>query len=197
MVNTKTKEVVMNNTCEARDDAGHTNWFTRFFSRPVTETSAATPAPRPMQKKKSANQPVILIVDDDPLFLKIAAVRLETEGYYIITAKDGTEAIETVRKQKPHLVVLDVNLPQDFSSVPWDGFRLIAWMKRFESLKHIPVVMITSGDPSKYAREAIRAGAKAFYHKRMDQNHLVTMVKQSLGRCQVSAIIGDDPNFQI
>ena len=76
--------------------------------------------------------------------------------------------------------------------MPWDGFRLIAWMKRFEGLKHIPVVMITSGDPSKYAREAIRAGAKAFYHKRMDQNHLVTMVKQSLGRRQVSASTSDD-----
>ncbi len=181
----------MNNIGEARDNAGHTNWFTRFFGKPTRETSMVTLAPMP-SPNKFANQPTILIVDDDPLFLKIAAARLETASYNVITAKDGTEAIGTVRKQKPHLVVLDVNLPQDFSSVPWDGFRLIAWMKRFEGLKHIPVVMITSGDPSKYAREAIRAGAKAFYHKRMDQNHLVTMVKQSLGRRQVSASTSDD-----
>ncbi len=188
----------MNNTCEARDDASYTNWFTRFFSKPATELTGAAQPAQPA-RKTSDQQPTILVVDDDPLFLKLATSRLETEGYHVITAKDGSEAIEAVRKQKPSVVILDVNLPQDFGGVAWDGFRLIEWLLRFEHLKSIPVVMITSGDPSKTAREAIRAGARAFYHKRMDQAHLISMVKQCLGRRQLAETTGkgDDRNFQI
>jgi len=185
----------MKTTCEARDDAGHTNWFTRFFSKPVTVTPAIAPTPQ-SAPKKSANQPTILIVDDDPLFLKLAAKLLETEAYHVITAKDGSEAIEFVRTQKPHLVILDVNLPQDFGGVSWDGLRVVEWLQRFESLNRMPVIMITGGDPSKYAREAIRAGAMAFYHKRMDHHHLIAMVKQCLGRRQVAAK-GDCPDSEI
>jgi chemosensory pili system protein ChpA (sensor histidine kinase/response regulator) len=180
----------------APDQASQTNWFTKFFSKPTTETSAPVSASEPTPKKP-ANGQTVLVVDDDPLFLKIAATRLETDGYTVIMAKDGSEAIEAVRKQKPNLVVLDVNLPQDFAGVPWDGFRVIQWLKRFESLKHIPVVMVTSGDPSKHAREAIRAGATAFFHKRMDQSHLITMVKQTLLRRKPALAAGLDTNFSI
>jgi CheY-like chemotaxis protein len=182
----------MNNTCEARDDAGHTNWFTRFFKRPATELTAI-PQPAQPARKTGDQQPTILVVDDDPLFLKLATTRLETEGYNAITAKDGCEAIETIRKQRPNLVILDVNLPPDFGGVAWDGFRLIGWLRRFEGLKNIPVVMITSGDPSRTAREAIRAGAKAFYHKRMDQTHLVSMAKQCLRRFPLAATTSNEP----
>src|SRR5688572_23111865 len=152
----------MKETCENQNEVSHTSWFRRFFGKtnPVTSVAEAKPA-----SKKPANHQKVLVVDDDPLFLKLAATHLETDGYDVQTAKDGCEAIESVRKNKPHLVVLDVNLPQDFSGVPWDGFRVIEWLNRFEHLKNTPVVMMTSGDPSKYAREAIRAGATAFFHK--------------------------------
>jgi len=194
-VNAKTKDLSMNTTCQEKNETSHTNWFKRLLGQPAP----ATPAPETDIKpapKKPTNQPKVLVVDDDPLFLKIAATHLESNGYDVTTAKDGSEAIEAVRKQKPHLVVLDIHLPQDFAGVPWDGFRVIEWLQRFESLKSIPVVMMTGGDPSKFTRQAIRAGATAFFHKRMDQNHLITMVKQTLLR-RKPAMAGVDTNFSI
>lgn len=154
-----------------------------MFSKPATD-DASTPAitSQTAFTKKPANHKKVLVVDDDPLFLKITATQLEQEGYEVLTAKDGCEAIETVRKQNPNLVLLDLNLPQDVSGVPWDGFRIISWLKRTEALKDTPVVMMTSSDPSKYTREAIRAGATGFFSKRLDAKHLLTIADQALTR---------------
>lgn len=194
--NIKTTDVSMKDTGQEQNESSHTSWFKRFFGPPDPVISAPSPEITPTPKKP-ANHQKVLVVDDDPLFLKIAATHLETNGYDVVTAKDGCEAIEAVRKQKPHLVVLDVNLPQDFAGVPWDGFRVIEWLNRFDHLKNIPVVMMTSGNPSKYAREAIRAGATAFFHKRTDQNHLITMVRQTLLRRKPALATGLDTNFSI
>ncbi len=170
----------MKDTCPA-NETSHTSWLRRMFHKPATETET-TPAPVANPTKKPANHKKVLVVDDDPLFLKLTATQLEQEGYDVVTAKDGCEAIEAVRKQKPNVVLLDWNLPQDVTGVPWDGIRIITWLKRVEALKNIPVVMMTSGDPSKHAREAIRAGATGFFHKRLDAMHLLTLTHQALTR---------------
>lgn len=148
----------------------------------TTEPAAPVVSPEFKPAKKPANHQKVLVVDDDPLFLKVTATQLEQEGYDVLTAKDGCEAIEAVRKQKPNVVLLDLNLPQDVTGVPWDGFRVISWLKRVEALKNIPIVMMTSSDPSKYTREAIRAGAAGFFSKRLDAKHLITITQQALAR---------------
>ena len=154
---------------------------------------AAEPAPITVERKDKT----VLVVDDDPLFLRLTSARLQTAGYDVITASDGTDAITAARRKKPDLVVLDVNLPQDVTGVPWDGMRIVSWMKRFEDLKKIPVVMVTAGDPSKYTRLALRAGATAFFHKRMEPAHLLTMVSHTLSRKCAKAQPSLETNFQI
>ena len=155
---------------------------------------ARAPAATPTVKRKDKT---VLVVDDDPLFLKLTAARLQSAGYDVLTAADGCEAIQAARRKKPNIVVLDVNLPQDVSGVPWDGMRLISWMKRFDDLKNIPVVMVTAADPSKYTRLAIGAGATAFFHKRMDPAHLLTMVSHTLARKCGTPAASFDTSFQI
>lgn len=152
-------------------------------------------APEPSVKRKDKT---VLVVDDDPLFLKLTTARLQSAGYDVITANDGCEAIQAARRKKPDIVVLDVNLPQDVSGVPWDGMRLITWMKRFDDLKNIPVVMVTAaGDPSKYTRLALGAGALAFFHKKMDPAHLLAMVSHTLSRKCGKTADSFPANFQI
>jgi CheY-like chemotaxis protein len=188
----------MKDTCPA-NETSHTSWLRRMFSKPTTD-HAATPANASAAKptRKPANHQKVLVVDDDPLFLKITTTQLEQEGYEVLTAKDGCEAIEAVRKQKPNVVLLDLNLPQDVTGVPWDGFRVITWLKRVEALKNIPIVMMTSSDPSKYTREAIRAGAVGFFSKRLDAKHLLTITHQALTRRGLTpAPAGFDTSFQI
>lgn len=165
------------------DQESHTSWFRRIFGKVANapDKTATAPVTAAAPKKPSRHQKV-LVVDDDPLFLKLAGTQLENEGFEVITAKDGCEAIEIARKQKPHLMLLDINLPQDFAGVAWNGYRVISWMKRFEALRSIPVVMTSGGDPTKNTREALNSGATAFFHKRMSQSHLVTLVNHTLLR---------------
>lgn len=180
------------------DQESHTSWFRRIFGKasPAPDMSAPAPAPAAATKKPSRHQKV-LVVDDDPLFLKLAGTQLEHEGFDVITAKDGCEAIEIARKQKPNLMLLDVNLPQDFAGVAWDGFRVISWMKRFDSLKNIPVVMTSGGDPAQNTRAALSSGATAFFHKRMSQSHLLTLVNHTLMRRPAASAKSGETGFQI
>lgn len=190
----------MKATSPTNNETSHTSWLRRMLTRPAAaDPTPATPAPEiAPAPKKPANHKKVLVVDDDPLFLKITATQLEQEGYDVLTAKDGCEAIEAVRKQKPNVVLLDLNLPQDVTGVPWDGFRVISWLKRVEALKNIPIVMMTSSDPSKYTREAIRAGAVGFFSKRLDAKHLLTITQQALTRRGLTpAAAGFDTTFQI
>lgn len=164
------------------DQETHTSWFRRIFGKTPTLPTPAPAAAAVTTPPKPARNQTVLLVDDDPLFLKLAGTQLENEGFTVLTATDGCEAIELARKQKPHLMLLDINLPQDFAGVAWNGYRVISWMKRFEALRSIPVVMTSGGDPAKNTREALNSGATAFFHKRMSQSHLVTLVNHTLQR---------------
>ena len=179
------------------DQETHTSWFRRIFTKPTPTTSVAAEAPAPETYKKPARNQTVLVVDDDPLFLKLVSTQLGNEGFTVLTAKDGCEGIEIARKQQPNLLVLDVNLPQDVSGVPWDGYRVISWMQRFDSMKNIPVVMTSAGDPAANTRLALNSGATAFFHKRMNQEHLLTLVNHTLMRRRPAIVSSAEPGFQI
>jgi CheY-like chemotaxis protein len=202
-MNTNTEEKKMKATSPKAESETSFRWLRNLFHL------ESIPAPADnqdmaMNAGKASFTPVaprknktVLVVDDDPLFLKLTSTRLEAEGYDVVTAADGSEGIQAARRKKPDVVVLDVNLPQDVSGVPWDGMRLTAWLKRFDDLKHIPVVMVTAGDPSKYTRLALGAGAIAFFHKRMEPAVLLTLVNHTLARKSHNPTPSLDTNFQI
>ncbi len=180
-------------------ESGTVRWLKSIFSvgnKSQVEASKSAAATDAKLLKVPQNGNTVLLVDDDPVFLKATSMKLESEGYKVITALEGAEAIQTARKNKPDLLVLDVNLTRDVSGVPWDGFTVIAWLRRFEDLKNIPVVIATSGDPANYTKKAFSAGASAFFHKRMDPRLLMTLVSRSLQQPRL-ATPGFDGNFQI
>lgn len=175
-------------------------WLKSIFStgKNKSQSDAANLAAATEMKtpKSPRNGKTVLVVDDDPVFLKAASMKLDAEGYEVITALEGAEAIQTARKSKPDILVLDVNLTRDVSGVPWDGFSVIAWLRRFDDLKNIPVVIATSGDPANYTKKAFSAGASAFFHKRTDPRLLITLVSRSLKQPQL-AVASLDTNFNI
>jgi len=173
---------------EAKSDT--IRWFRGLFSpsaKPAaTSAELAASAPRFVP----ANGPTILVVDDDPVFLKATALKLARNGFEVITAKDGSEAISVARRQKPDLLVLDINFPPDVASggsVPWDGFRILSWLRRFDDFKLTPVVLASIGDPVESTRRAIHAGATAFFHKQMNPNQLLNLVNASLACARPAA----------
>jgi len=95
----------------------------------------------------------ILVVDDDPVILKAMSAKLGGYGYKVITANDGSEAIATMRDEKPDLIVLDVNFPPDVANggrVTWDGFQIMSWLRGLKEADGTPFVIVTSGDPKEY-----------------------------------------------
>lgn len=189
-----------NQRSEIKSDLVH--WLRGLFSpaanpKPTVPTEViAAPAP----KAVPANRQTILVVDDDPIFLKATAMKFESNGFEVITAKDGSEAIQAARRKKPNLLVLDVNYPPDVAnggSVPWDGFRIMSWLRRFDEFKITPVVIASIGDPIQCTRLAIGSGAAAFFHKQMNPNQLLAIVTSTLARSGFVRAPGLETNFQI
>jgi DNA-binding response OmpR family regulator len=84
----------------------------------------------------------ILVVDDEPDIVKLVAKVLEQRGHRVTTARDGQEALETIPRERPDVVVLDLNLPGI------DGFEVCRRLKTDASTRSIPVVMMTAAYPT-------------------------------------------------
>ena len=78
----------------------------------------------------------VLIVDDEPDAVDFTKEVVESEGHNVVTASDGSKGLAAMRKENPDLVILDVQMPD------MDGFEVFQEMKRDESLKPIPVIML-------------------------------------------------------
>ena len=130
------------------------------------------------------NRKKILVVDDSLLILKQMSTKLTANGYEVLTAEDGGTAVSTVRTEKPDLILLDLSFPPDVAhggGVAWDGFLIMNWLQRLEEAKHIPIIVITGGDPTKLKDRALAAGAVNFFHKPIDNDALLTVIRQTLG----------------
>ena len=130
------------------------------------------------------NRKKILVVDDSRVILKALSMRLTQEGYTVLTAQDGSEAVTLARKERPDLILLDISFPPDVAhggGVAWDGFLIMDWLHRMDELKNVPIVIITGSEPEKYKARALAAGAVHFFHKPLENEELVAVVRQTLG----------------
>jgi CheY-like chemotaxis protein len=126
----------------------------------------------------------ILIVDDSVLVLNLISLKLKANGYDVVTAEDGGTAVSTVRKERPDLILLDLSFPPDVAhggGVAWDGFLIMDWLRRLEEAKHIPIIVITGGDPAQTKDRALAAGAASYFHKPIDNDALLAVIRQTLG----------------
>ena len=122
----------------------------------------------------------ILVVDDNEVIVKTISLKLQTAGYEMLTALDGTEAVAAVRKHKPDLIVLDISFPPDIGGVPWDGFRIMEWLRRVDESIKIPIIVITGGAGSKDKEHALAAGAVGFLQKPVNHDELLKLVRATL-----------------
>jgi CheY-like chemotaxis protein len=133
------------------------------------------------------NRKKILIVDDNEIILKTLSLKLKSGDYDVITAVDGSEAVSAVRLKKPDLILLDISFPPEVSGVPWDGFRIIQWLKRMDEAKSIPIIIITGDDSAKYRERALAEGAVAFFQKPVNNEELLAKIKEILGSSSAAA----------
>ena len=116
----------------------------------------------------------ILIADDDPAMITILTHLLSAEGYEVIVARDGIEALEAVHSSKPDLIVLDLMMPR------LDGLGVLMRLYGDETPLKTPSILLTAQDPTEYKDLAESLGAKRFMEKPFDIRHLVTAVREIL-----------------
>jgi len=114
----------------------------------------------------------VLVVDDDPKSLKLLAVKLTQEGYRVITAQSGKEALEAIKLEKPGLVLLDIMMPE------MDGIEALKRIKAFDP--DIPVAMVTAVWDKEEAKKALKAGAYEYITKPIDTEYLKLAVLAKL-----------------
>ena len=113
-----------------------------------------------------------LVVDDDPLNVKLIEVNLEKQGFEVINAVNGKEGLETVKKEKPGLIILDVEMPE------MDGYAFLNEFNKLGELKNIPVVVLTSHQDMQPIFQ--RHGVKAYLTKPLDSAKLIKITQQYL-----------------
>ena len=126
------------------------------------------------QPAASAPPPRILIVDDDRHNRLLLEVMLAPDGYSIVSAPTGEEALAMVAQQPPDLILLDVMMPG------MDGYQVVARIKSNPATKHIPVIMLSALDDRNSRTHGLSAGAEDFLTKPVNRVELCTRVRALL-----------------
>ena len=122
----------------------------------------------------------ILLVDDEPDILEIVSYNLMAEGYKVYTAKNGIEALEKAKKKKPHLIILDVMMPE------MDGIEACEAIRNTPELAHTLVAFLTARGEDYSQMAGFDAGADDYITKPIKPKVLVSKVKSLLRRVNVA-----------
>jgi DNA-binding response OmpR family regulator len=117
----------------------------------------------------------ILIVEDDLDVREGMHVRLRANNYDTVFAADALTAVSEARKQQPDLIILDLGLPAG------DGFIVLERLKKIPSLAMIPVIVVSARDVRANQQRAVKAGARAFLQKPVDNAEFLAVIRQALG----------------
>jgi DNA-binding response OmpR family regulator len=120
--------------------------------------------------------PTILVVEDDPVILRLLEVNFEMEGFDVLLAHDGQEGFELAQSRKPDLIVSDIMMPKV------SGLDLVAKLKADESLAGIPVILLSAKAQATDVSAGTDAGADAYVTKPFEPLELVDRARALLSR---------------
>ena len=120
------------------------------------------------------NPPLILAIDDTPENLEILKVRLEANGYEVITAADGEQGLAMTREHRPDLVLLDIMMPK------LDGIAVVSALKQDVATRAIPVILVTAKADTRDVVAGLDAGGDDYLTKPFDHAALLARVRSML-----------------
>ncbi len=138
---------------------------------------------------RAASAVTVLIVDDDDAVHDVLSATLGREGYLLLHARDGAEALAVMRRTPPDVVTLDVRMPKV------DGWSVLGVMKSDPELQNIPVVMLTIVDDRNLG---FSLGASEFMTKPIDRNRLTALLRKltSSTKNATVLIVDDEPDVR-
>jgi chemosensory pili system protein ChpA (sensor histidine kinase/response regulator) len=114
--------------------------------------------------------PTVMVVDDSLTVRKITSRLLTREGYQVVLAKDGVDALEQLLEVMPDVVISDIEMPR------MDGFDLVRNIRADKRLGALPVIMITSRTAEKHRNYALEIGASHYLGKPYDEDELLALI---------------------
>jgi len=155
-----------------------------YISKPVdTRTFLEKISGFLQQKIDSHSNPVrsasvykkrILIVDDEPVNIKVLEAKLPAKEYEVIRAFSGKEALEKVADTAPEVILLDIMMPE------MDGYEVTKTLKTDPKTSHIPIIIVTALTETKDKLKALDAGAEEFISKPVNTTELIARIKSML-----------------
>ena len=114
----------------------------------------------------------ILAVDDERHIVRLVQVNLERQGYTVVTAYDGKEALEKVEAEQPDLIVLDVMMPY------MDGFEVLHILRKNPATRELPVILLTAKANDHDIYYGWQSGADCYLTKPFNPMELINFVKR-------------------
>ena len=116
----------------------------------------------------------VMIVDDSVTVRKVTSRLMERQGWEVLTAKDGVDALNQLQDVFPDMVLLDIEMPR------MDGFEVLRAVRRDERLKSLPIIMITSRTGEKHQQQAFELGVNGFLGKPFQEAGLMSSIEDVL-----------------
>lgn len=125
----------------------------------------------PQPEVLADRNPLVMVVDDSVTVRKVTSRLLEREGYDVITAKDGVDAMTQLQDQMPDIMLLDIEMPR------MDGFEVAKNVRSTSTLKHLPIIMITSRTGEKHRQRGLESGANLYMGKPYQEEKLLEGIR--------------------
>ena len=117
---------------------------------------------------------LVMIVDDSLTVRKITSRLLTREGFEVITAKDGLDALQVLAEKMPDVILLDIEMPR------MDGFEFAKTARSDARYAHIPIIVITSRTAEKHRNRARELGIEAYLGKPYQEDELLRQLRDTL-----------------
>jgi two-component system phosphate regulon response regulator PhoB len=118
----------------------------------------------------------LLVVDDEPSILETTRFILECEGYHVLTARDGEEALATIQRERPPIVLLDVMIPK------LNGFEVCRRIRQDPDLARTFVLILTARGQKADEAMAMEAGADTYMRKPFDDEEILACIEGVFAR---------------
>ena len=122
------------------------------------------------------SEPLVLVADDDDDILLLVTTRLRRDGFEVVAARDGDEALALARAQRPQVAVLDIGMPG------LDGLEVLAQIRADEKLRDTSVLLLTAKAQESDVRRGYTAGADAYVRKPFSPAELSARVRDLVDR---------------
>lgn len=122
-------------------------------------------------------KPKILLIEDDLFLVRAYQIKLESEGFNLVIARDATEGKAKVRAEQPSIILLDIMLPHG------SGFEILEDIKKDEALKHIPVIILSNLGQQQDIDRGLGLGAATYLIKTdVKLEDVVTTIRKYLSK---------------